>query len=312
MPNSVANRWILPILTGPTGAGKTSVVVKFLEKHPEIPVISADSRQIYKFLNIGTDKPSADILGRYDFHLVDFVEPGHRYTAFDFVEDAERIIEEQLAEGRTPIICGGTGLYIKSLIEGIVEIPEDDFIIRERLENEAVEKGPKYLFEELERIDPIEAQKTHPHNIKRIIRALEIFHITGKSKSEIISIAAQKKRQYDFEVICLMPARDRLYDKINRRVDTMMEAGLPKEVKNLYETGLKEAVEKVNIIGYSELFRYFDGEIPLETAVNLIKQNTRRFAKRQITWFTGMDNIKLVTSLSETYRQLEEIWKGRN
>jgi tRNA dimethylallyltransferase len=307
MLNLGGNKPVIPILTGPTGAGKTGVALRLLEKQPDIHVISADSRQIYKYLNIGTDKPPVEILEKYHFHLTDFIQPSVRYTAFDFVRDAEKIIDDSLAGGDVPLICGGTGLYIKALVDGIVEI-EDDLSIREQLENEVIEKGPKYLYEKLEKIDPQEIKKIHPHNIKKIIRALEIFYITGKTKSELIASTNYKARDYAFKTICLMPERDVLYDKINKRVDEMMRAGLLDEVKTVCKLGLKETVEDINIIGYAEMIKHVNGELDMLSAVNLIKQNSRRFAKRQITWFKGMKDIKYVSSADMALENLIPYW----
>jgi len=307
MLNSGGNKPIIPILTGPTGAGKTGVALRLLEEYPDIDVISADSRQIYKVLSIGTDKPPADILEMYNFYLTDCVQPGERYTAFDFVRDAEKIIEDSFSKNKTPLICGGTGLYIRSLVEGIVEI-EDDMNIRQRLERETVEKGPKYLYEKLQEIDPNEASRIHPHNIKKIIRALEIYYITGKTKSELVG-TTQSEKKYDYEIVCLMPPREVLYDRINRRVDLMINEGLVGEIQMIYEKGLKGTVELINVIGYNEMYKYVDGLIDKTTAVNLIKQNSRRFAKRQITWFRGMDKINYVETTDEAVKELNKYWR---
>jgi tRNA dimethylallyltransferase len=307
MSNSGENKPIIPILTGPTGAGKTRVALRLLDKHPDINIISADSRQIYKVLSIGTDKPPADILKKYNFFLTDFVQPGERYTAFDFVRDAEKIIENSLSDGKLPLICGGTGLYIRSLVDGIVEI-EDDMNIRQKLETDTIEKGPKYLYEKLQEIDPDEAERIHPHNIKKIIRALEIYYITGKTKSELLDKPSSEKK-YSFEIICLMLSRETLYDRINRRVDQMIDDGLVDEIKTIYELNIKEIVEEINVIGYAEMFKYIDGKIDLNTAVNMIKQNSRRFAKRQITWFRGMDNIKYVESAEKALEEIKKFYE---
>jgi tRNA dimethylallyltransferase len=308
MTGSDENRPIIPILTGPTGAGKTGVALKLLEIRPNIHIISADSRQIYKYLNIGTDKPPAKILEKYNFHLVDFVEPGERCTAFDFVEDTEKLLANLLASGSLPLICGGTGLYIKSLVEGIFEIDHDDLSIRKNLEDEAIEKGPKFLYEKLKEIDSLEARKTHPHNLKRIIRALEIYYITGKPKSKIIASSSRPKDGFRYRIFCLMPPRDEIYRKIDERVDQMKQRGLIREVQSLYNLGLKEKVEKINVIGYSEMIKHLDGKITEESAVNLIKQNSRRFAKRQITWFRGMKNIEYVDSAEAAISVLKGFW----
>lgn len=310
MPNSGGNRPIIPILTGPTGSGKTSVINKLLGINPELHIISADSRQIYKYLNIGTDKPPQDNIDKGNYYLVDFALPGERYTAFDFVGDAREIISELMKKETLPIICGGTGLYIKSLAEGIVELPDDDLEIRRNLENEAVEKGPKHLFEKLQAIDPDEASRIHPNNIKKVIRALEIYYLTGRPKSRIIA-EGEVDYPYRFDINCLMPSRERLYENIDARVDRMMRAGLLEEMEALYNLGLADKVREINVIGYNELFRHFDDQISLSAAVNLIKQNSRRFAKRQITWFRGMRNIRMFDTADSALQYLSGFWSPK-
>ena len=252
---------VIPVLVGPTASGKTSVATELADSYPQIEIISADSRQIYKKLSIGTDKPSPQMLSQYKYHLVDFVEPGERYTAFDFVEDSINIIDTILEKKAVPLICGGTGLYIRSLVEGIVQIHNDDFLYRRQLEEETITKGPKYLFEKLQEVDPAEAQKVHPNNIKKIIRALEIYHLTGKPKSDFLAQDQASTNKYKYKIFCLNPPREKLYEKINNRVDIMVKSGLLDEVERIIKNNLKEAVNKINVIGYNELFRYFDNEI---------------------------------------------------
>ncbi len=294
--NSEENKLTIPILTGPTASGKTSLALALAEIYPQIEIISADSRQIYRFLKIGTDKPSEEIMARCKFHLVDCVNPGERFTAFDFVEESRKILADILDRGKRPLICGGTGLYIRSLAEGIFEIPEEDFSIRDNLEEEIITRGPEFLYKRLQAIDPEEAAKVHPNNVKRLIRALEIYYQTGKPKSNLINQTQYEPDLYNYDIVCLMLPRDELYRRINARVDAMIKAGLPDEVKTIMEKGLKDVISKINVIGYNELFRYFEKEISLETAINLIKQNSRRYAKRQITWFKGMKNIQFFDS----------------
>jgi tRNA dimethylallyltransferase len=296
MTDSAENKPVIPILTGPTGSGKSAVINCLLEKFPDINIISADSRQIYRQLDIGTDKPSKNELAGHHYHLIDIRDPGERYTAFDFADDAKKIIGELLCQGKLPLISGGTGLYIRSLVEGIAEIPDDDFSIRDRLENEAIEKGPQFLYERLQTIDPDEALKIHPNNIRRVIRAIEIYELTGNPKSKMMGKDGEKKENGLFDIVVLKPSREELYAAINARVEMMMKNGLLEETEKIYRSELKEKVDLVNVIGYSELFQYLNDEITLDSAINLIKQNTRRFAKRQITWFRGMKNIKLLNS----------------
>jgi tRNA dimethylallyltransferase len=292
MPNSDGKAPVIPVLTGPTGAGKTALAFQLMDRFKQLEMISADSRQIYKGLSIGTDKPLPEDLARYPTHLVDCVEPGERFTAFDFVARANEIIADIFKRGRKPLICGGTGLYIKSLVEGIVEIPDGDFHYRDDLEALAAREGPEALHAKLKNVDPIEAVKVHPNNVKKIIRALEIYYLTGRTKTEILTMGSYKKI-YDFVVVCFMPSRTELYERINSRVDRMLEAGLLDEVDTLIKSGFKDRVARINVIGYNELLDYRDGRLTYEEAVNLIKQNSRRFAKRQITWFNGMSEIQI-------------------
>jgi tRNA dimethylallyltransferase len=308
MANSGENRPIVPVLTGPTGSGKSEVVSRLLELHPGIHIISADSRQVYKHLNIGTDKPVKEHLAQYHYHLIDFVEPGERYTVFNFVADAEKLIGDIVRRGELPLICGGTGLYIRSLVEGIMEITEDDFAIRRRLENEAAEHGPESLFKQLRDIDPKEAVKIHPNNLRRVIRALEIYYLTGKPKSAVMARRNNRELPFDFEIKCLMPPRDVLYQRINERVDRMIQSGLLREVEMLCGMGLEEKVREINVIGYNELFAYLDDKIALDSAINVIKQNSRRFAKRQITWFKSMKGMAFGETAGEILGHLKGYW----
>jgi tRNA dimethylallyltransferase len=308
--NSDGNKPTVPVLTGPTGSGKSEILLKLFREYPDLEVISADSRQIYRGLDIGTDKPTPEQREKYRFHLIDIVSPGERYTAFDFTRDARQWLEKIQSEGRKALVCGGTGLYVRSLVEGIAEIPEGDYHYREQLQEEVATRGPQYLYEQLKAIDPNEAEKIHPHNIRRIIRALEIYKITGQPKSSFLSESrTDSNNEVNFMVICLMPDRERLYKAINDRVDKMMKAGLLREVEELYNRGMKDAILAINVIGYNELIDYLDDRISLDSAITQIKQNTRRFAKRQITWFKGMKNIRYARSDKEVIDILRVLWK---
>ena len=309
MSDSAENKTIVPIFTGPTGSGKSGVIARLLEVYPRLQIISADSRQIYKNLNIGTDIPSHADLARYKYHLIDIVEPGERYTAWDFIEDASRIIAETLNRKGMPVVCGGTGLYIKSLVDGMVEIPDNDFAIRSRLESEAVEKGPEYLYKKLQEIDPQEASKIHPNNLRRITRALEIYYITGRPKSQAVAETKPPERSYDFEIVCLLPSRMRLYNNINDRVDRMIKGGLLSEVETLHNSEWRAKIDEINVIGYGELFQYFDDKNTLEEALNLMKQNSRRYAKRQITWLNSMKKIRYFETADDVVEFFLDFWR---
>ena len=217
----VAKKYDIPIISGPTGSGKTSVALQLAEKYP-VEIVSADSRQIIKHLHIGTAKPTVPEQERVNFHLIDLIEPGERYSAFRFIDDANQVIEQILGNKHIPLVVGGTGLYLRALIEGVVEIESDDLSIRQKLEEEIEEIGVEQFYERLKEIDPLEAAKTHPNNKIRMIRAMEIFYLTGKSKSEITATGSYRKSKYSFVNYCLLPERQKLYENINNRVESML------------------------------------------------------------------------------------------
>jgi len=300
----VSDSPVLPIICGPTASGKTGVAVKLARDFP-VEVVSADSRQIIRKLDIGTAKPTLEECRKVNFHLVDIIEPGERYSAFRFIDDANAAIGEILSLNHIPLIVGGTGLYLRALSEGVVEINNDDMSIRDSLEQEMGRIGSQAMFERLEQIDPLEANRLHPNNKVRIIRALEIFELTGKTRSELAITGAYHKSEYNFRYYCLAPPREALYERINKRVDEMIATGWLEELKVLIDTGMREAIRKSNVIGYRELLDHIDGKYSLEEAVALIKQNTRRYAKRQMTWFRHQGECeffesrdKLVASLA--------------
>lgn len=280
----MADHNLIPIICGPTGSGKTSAALRLASQYP-LEVVSADSRQIIRHLNIGTAKPTAEEQRVVRFHLIDLIEPGERYSAFRFIENADRAIGDVLARGRIPVVVGGTGLYLRALTEGVVEIEEDRPELRERLENEMNELGPEAMHRRLMAIDPGEAAKIHPNNRVRVVRALEICELAGQPKSKLTASGAYKRSGFDYQLYCLQPERERLYEAINRRVDVMMQAGLLEEVKRLVGRGLGPALRRANVIGYEELLDFLDGRVSLDGGVDLIKQNSRRYAKRQMTWF---------------------------
>ena len=301
----------IPIIYGPTASGKTAVAVRLAGMYP-IEVISADSRQIIRRLDIGTAKPTAEQRRKVQFHLVDLVEPGERYTAFQFIEDAERAIDDILRRSRIPLIVGGTGLYLRALTEGVVEIEGDDLGVRQRLEEEMREQGPEAMYRRLCRIDPAEAAGLHANNRVRVMRALEIYYLTGKTKSELMRTGNSRKSRHTFTYFCLLPDRQKLYRAIEERVDRMLAQGLLEEVEYLCREGLAESIKKVNTIGYKELLDHVNGRRTLAEAASLIKQNTRRYAKRQITWARHQINSARIFSDSQelvgAVRNLLDVW----
>ena len=274
----------IPVICGPTGSGKTSVAVGLAASFP-IEVISADSRQIIRHLNIGTAKPTPAEQEAVRFHLIDIVEPGDRYSAYQFIEDCDRAVESILERGHIPVVVGGTGLYLRALTEGVIEVDDSDSTVRERLETEMDREGPEAMYARLTEVDPEEGARTHANNRVRVIRALEIFELTGRPKSELTCSGAYKRSRYEYSLHCLQQDRESLYDRINRRVDQMLADGLVGEVEKLVADGLRGRLREARVIGYDEILDYLDGRASLDEAVESIKQNSRRYAKRQITWF---------------------------
>jgi tRNA dimethylallyltransferase len=275
----------ITIICGPTCSGKTSVAVALADDFP-VEVVSADSRQIIRHLDIGTAKPTSEETARVPHHLIDLIEPGERYSAFRFIDDADRATGDILQLQRLPLVVGGTGLYLRALTDGVVNIEEEaGGEIRERLEKDLERLGPEKLHQRLAEVDPEEAERIHPNNRVRLVRALEIFELTGRPKSELAASGAYKRSRYQFEYHCLLPERSLLYARIEARVDRMIEDGLESEVARLKERGLAEPLRRANVIGYNEMLDYLEDRCSLEEAVAAIKQNHRRYAKRQYTWF---------------------------
>ncbi len=266
------------VIAGPTGVGKTALSIK-LAKILNADIISADSAQIYKGMDIGTAKITPEEMEGVKHYMLDILEPIKKYSVGDFQKDVDKILKEEEKEGKTIILTGGTGLYINSVTEGLSQLPPSDTKMRE----EFMKKNSDELYEELKIVDPEGALEIHPNNKKRVERALEVYRLTGE-KFSTLSKKNIKNNNYNFLKIVLERGRENLYERINKRVDIMIEQGLEKEVKELYEK-YGEILRKINIIGYSEFIDYFNGEITYEGAVDKIKQNSRRYAKRQFTWF---------------------------
>lgn len=286
------------VIGGPTASGKSSLAVSLaLELGAEI--ISADSRQLFRSLRIGTARPSDEEMKGVPHHLSGIIELGQRYTVFDYAKDAQRLIGEIAARGRRIIMCGGTGLYLRAVIEGIFEIPDDDFSYRQEMIDLAAREGPTALHKMLAEVDPIEAEKIHPNNLVKVIRALEIFHITGRTKSYWMENQTSPESSFRFLQLILMPDRAQLYGRINNRVDKMVRQGLVEEAREVYDSHDREALRQCKIVGYEELIEYFENRLPLASAIEAIKQNTRRFAKRQYTWYRGMKRAEFIEGFGE-------------
>ncbi len=273
------------VIAGPTASGKTALSIE-LAKKVNGEIISSDSMQIYKDMDIGTAKVTREEMQGIKHYLVDFVSPNERYSVSNFKEESEKAIEQILAKGKVPIVAGGTGLYIDSLIYGI-EYPEMNFDEEYRnllMKQAESEEGLQSLYKEAVKIDEEAMKNISPNDKKRIIRVLEIFKHTGKNKTEQERLSRINGVKYDFKVFALDMERDKLYERINKRVDKMLEQGLIQEVKNLKEKYhcFPTAMQG---LGYKEVVEYLEGKCTEEEMVQKIKQETRHYAKRQLTWF---------------------------
>ena len=272
------------VICGPTASGKTALSIE-LAKKINGEIISSDSMQIYKDMDIGTAKPSQEEMQGIPHHLIGFVEPSKRYSVAEFKKDAEAAIESVLAKGKTPIIVGGTGLYVDSLIYGIeyqdIELDEK---YRNELEERAEKEGLAQLYEEARQIDPQAIEKISQNDKKRIIRILEIYKATGKNKTEQEIESRKNGVKYDYKVFAINWEREILYERINKRVDIMIEQGLIREVEQLLEK-YDEFPTAMQGLGYKEVVEYLQGKTSREEMIEKIKMETRRYAKRQITWF---------------------------
>lgn len=280
---------IVIVIAGPTCSGKTEVGIKVAEKIGG-EIISADSRQVYKHLTIGTAKPAPEELQRVKHHFIDELEPDVDFNASKFEVEAIEKIQKMFDEGKTPIVVGGSGLYIRALIDGIMNSVDTDAEYREELYALREKFGNEYLYDILKKVDPKSADEMLPQNWKRVVRSLEVFHITGEP---IWKHQEEFKRNINFEFIQygLRWDRELLYQNINERVDKMIELGLLKEVEDILKKNFSKELFSLNTVGYKEIISFLDGDISLERAVELIKRNTRRYAKKQLTWFNADSRI---------------------
>ena len=273
------------ILTGPTAVGKSALSVE-LAKQINGAIISADSMQVYRHMDIGSAKITPGEMQGITHYMIDELEPDEEFHVVRFVTMAKEYLNKIYADGKIPIIAGGTGFYIQALLYDIDFTKQQcDETYREKLEALAKERGAEYLHGMLREVDPASAEAIHANNIKRVIRALEFYHLSGKKISEHNETERQKQSPYNFAYFVLTDERAKLYDRIDRRVDAMVEAGLVDEVKKLKVMGCSRKMVSMRGLGYKEILAYLDGEYTLEEAIYIIKRETRHFAKRQLTWF---------------------------
>lgn len=277
------------VITGPTCSGKTSLSLALAEKLKS-EIISADSRQIYKYLDIGTAKPSREELSAVKHHFIDELLPDEEFNVSRFENESLKIIDALHQAGKIPVAVGGSGLYIRALVDGIFNTADTDEGYRLELKAKLDELGNDYLYGELKKVDPEGAATMLPQNWKRVIRALEVYRLTGKSILDHHK-EYQRETEIDFIQIGLNWERSLLYSNIEARVDKMIGAGLVDEVKNVLQMGYSKNLNALNTVGYKEIISFLDNEISLDRAIELIKRNTRRFAKRQLTWFRADKRI---------------------
>jgi len=280
------------VLVGATGTGKTDVAFHLAREYLAGEIVSADSRLIYRHMDIATAKPSAEMMREVRHHMVDLVDPDTQYTAKEFQTEARRSIHDILGRGLTPIVAGGSGLYIKALTDGIFDGPAANDEVRERLAREADRWGTAYLWDELNEIDPEKAAAIDPENVVRVIRALEVIEITGEKMSDLERDI--EPIDVPFVKLGLRRDTDDLYRRIDARVDQMMEKGLMAETRALMHSGYGKSLAFKNTLGYRELAEHLAGNTTLGDAIDLIKTNTRRFAKRQGTWFRKDPDIRWI------------------
>ncbi len=277
------------IIAGPTASGKTEVGIRLAEALRG-EIISADSVQIYRHMDVGSAKPTFDDRQRAPHHMLDIRDPDENFSAGDYVDEARKSIDKILQRGRLPLVVGGTGLYIRLLIGGVVELPPAHPELRRKLRGEKQESEGA-LYARLKEIDPETARKTGPRNIARIIRALEVFEITGKNMSTVQKEHSFRDRLYEHLFIGLAPDRPILYERIDNRVDSMIKGGLFEEVERLYELGYCRELKSMQSLGYRHAGMVLAGELDPKSATDLMKRDTRHYAKRQFTWFRSEPEV---------------------
>lgn len=294
------------VICGPTASGKTKLSIEIAKKIGG-EIVSADSMQIYKDMNIGTAKPTTQEMQGIKHYMIDFISPNRRYSVAEYKKDALNAIEDIIKKGKTPIVVGGTGLYVNALIYGI-EYPEieTDIQYRDELEKIIEKEGLETLYHMAEKIDPEAISHISKNDKKRISRILEIYHSTGKTKTELEIESRKNGPKYEYLVFGINMDREKLYDRINKRVDIMIEDGLIQEVKEILSK-YREFPTAMQGLGYKEVVEYLNGITSKEEMIEKIKRETRRYAKRQLTWFRKCENIKWIDGLNDIQNNIKII-----
>jgi tRNA dimethylallyltransferase len=292
----------ISILAGPTAVGKTAYAID-LAQELETEIVSADSMQVYRHFNIGTAKPSAEERSRVPYHLLDCIDPREEFNLARFITLADETIADISQRGMIPLVVGGTGLYIKGLIEGIFEEGARDAEIRARLGTEIRAQGLGALYSRLEKVDPVAARRIDVNDKMRIVRALEVFELTGRPISELQKESRSQGKRYEYRLAILTRNREELYARIEARVDRMFAEGFVEEVRQLLDMGYSPESHAMKALGYREVVDYVKGKISLKEAQVRVKHVTRRYAKRQLTWFRGMPEAAWLNLSENTYKE---------
>lgn len=297
---------IVIVIEGPTASGKTSLSIE-LAKQINGEIVSCDSMQIYKDMTIGTAKPTKEEMDGIKHYLLDFVSPDQRYSVAEYKKDAENAIEKIISEGKVPIVVGGTGLYLEALIYNIeYQNIEEDMEYRNKLYEIEREQGLSKLYEMASKIDSKAMEKISPNDKKRICRVLEIYHLTGKTKTELEEESRKNEPKYNYKLFGITMDREKLYERINLRVDIMINQGLLDEVKNLLEK-YNNFPTAMQGLGYKEVVEYLNGLITKDEMIDKIKMETRRYAKRQLTWFRKYKNLIWINGLDDVQNNIKII-----
>ncbi len=281
------------VITGPTACGKSALALE-LAQQLDGEIVCVDSLTVYRGFDIGSAKPTAGQRAMVPHHLLDICDPLQPFTAADFQKAATAAITDITSRGKRPILAGGTGLYLRTLLRGLTDAPGEDPLLRQTLRQWAEQEGPAALLTELRAVDPATADRLHPNNLVRIIRALEVYRVTGIPLSQLQAAHGFNERPFEALQFCLERPREQIYRAIEQRVDTMLADGLVAEVQQLLASGVPVDCKPMQAIGYKEVVAHLQNGLDLEQMTLLIKQNTRRFAKRQLTWFRGEPELQWV------------------
>ncbi len=281
---------IIAVVIGPTAVGKTDIVISALEGM-RAEIISADSRQIYRYMDIGTAKPGPEQIQKVVHHLVDCVDPDQPIDAARYAQMASKAIDDVSLRGKFPVVSGGSGMYVRALLEGFFDGPGADADVRQDLIEQEKAEGCGTLHHRLGRVDPDSARRIHPHDLFRTVRALEVFERTGIPLTRWHRDGRKQKLDRAFSLVGLYRTRKELYRRIDQRVDEMIGRGLIEEVRGLVKRGYAETLASLSTVGYREMLAMLDGRISREDAVSLMKRNTRQYAKRQMTWFGRLEQV---------------------